>query len=620
MIALMGIMAGSAWYQAGQTRDGVALLNTHTAAMRGASGLEQTGHRLGARVSEFLLNPSRPETLQGVFEFRDRFEKDLTRVESLATDDDHLAALRDIGNKFGALWPTFEEIKRLTLETETLTNHTLAGAIGTVTDDLSALVTEANAANNVPARAAARQSKVACLEAYLAAQRCFLSLSTEDFAACMKLVEVARADFAKSSSNAEFGPFAAKFGPIAERFEVFATSFQKIVENRRAVGTLLSDEFTPKRRAVVADVSAFAERVTAEADATGTSVSALATFARGFSVWMGLGVAVVGIGLGLVIARKITRPIKTLVGRMQEIQAEKDLTKRVSMNSRDEVRDIADAFNSLVGTLHDIIAEVRSGTVQIDAGGSQIASTSQSIAQGASQQSGGLQQIAATIEQISGQTKASSENTQRANALSQESRRSAERGRTEMAEMDKAVRETRNSSSEISKIIKVIDGIAFQTNLLALNAAVEAARAGESGKGFAVVAEEVRNLAKRSADAAKTTATLIEESVARSERGVQIADRVGQSLGEITASTGQVSSLLSEIATAASEQATGLATLNEGAGQLETAVQQNAGTSQELASAAEELSSQVASLTELVAQFRVDDRNAESTVRITAKA
>lgn len=171
--------------------------------------------------------------------------------------------------------------------------------------------------------------------------------------------------------------------------------------------------------------------------------------------------------------------------------------------------------------------------------------------------------------------------------------------------MSSAVGQIKQSSSEISKIIKVIDEIAFQTNLLALNAAVEAARAGEAGKGFAVVAEEVRNLAQRSAEAAKSTSAMIEESVQRSENGVSIAGRVGKALEEITGATNKVNALLAEIASSSGEQAAGIGQVNQGVGQLDQVTQQNAGNSEELASSAEELSSQVASLNDLVAQFKV---------------
>ena len=313
------------------------------------------------------------------------------------------------------------------------------------------------------------------------------------------------------------------------------------------------------------------------------------------------------------LIRVMLQGLRQMLERLKDIaQGEGDLTKRVEVRGMDEIGQVGNWFNLFVDKIEQTVAEVKAGVAQIDTGGSQIASASQSMAQGASEQASSLQQISASIEQMAGQIQQSAENARQANTLAEESKKAADRGQQEMAQMSKAVNEIKQSSAEISKIIKVIDEIAFQTNLLALNAAVEAARAVEAGKGFAVVAEEVRNLAQRSAEAAKNTSAMIEESVKRSENGVQIATRVGQVLEEITGSANKVNTLLAEIASAASEQATGITQVNQGVSQLDQVTQQNAGNSEEMASSAEELSSQVAALNELVAQFKVNSQGGSS--------
>jgi methyl-accepting chemotaxis protein len=607
MTVLMGVMAVSSWRSASETEGSVDRLNESSNAMEQASRVELIGHRLGARVSEYLLNPSKPETLKAVYDFKDKFNDQLAKLKEIAKDEKSRQAIGDAETKFAAIWPEFEQIKTFTSQAEHLTRDSLGGGIKSVCDDLTKLIADADAAGNVPARAAARQGKVTSLEAYMAAQRCIDSLSDADKADADKAMAVAARDLAAAAKNGDFGVLAERFAPVGARFADFGKAYETIVSNQRDINRLLSEKFHPKRFEAIAVVSELAKRLNAEAEETGKAVAAGAVRARNFSAAMGVSVAAIGAALGFFIARSITRPIRLLIARVVAIQAAKDLSQRVQLKSKDEVGEMGEAFNGLIGTLHEIIADVKSGASQIDAGGSQIASASQSLAQGASEQASSLQQISASLEEISGQTQQSAENARQASTLAEENKKSADRGQSEMAQMSKAVNEIKQSSAEISKIIKVIDEIAFQTNLLALNAAVEAARAGEAGKGFAVVAEEVRNLAQRSAEAAKNTSAMIEESVKRSENGVQIAGRVGQALEEINVSTNKVNTLLSEIASAAGEQATGISQVNQGVSQLDQVTQQNAGNSEEMASSAEELSAQVASLNELVAQFKVSE-------------
>jgi methyl-accepting chemotaxis protein len=232
------------------------------------------------------------------------------------------------------------------------------------------------------------------------------------------------------------------------------------------------------------------------------------------------------------------------------------------------------------------------GSSQVASAASQVSSSSQTLAQGASEQAAALEETSSSLEEMASMTRKNAETAQQARNLSSSAKSAAEQGNAAMDRMSVAIQEIEKSASETAKIIKVIDEIAFQTNLLALNAAVEAARAGEAGKGFAVVAEEVRNLAMRSAEAAKNTAGLIEQSVGNARNGVTIAGEVGKSLENIHNSNRQVDALIAEIAAASDEQARGIEQVAQAVQQMDRVTQSNASGAEESASASEELSSQ----------------------------
>ncbi|MEA1959720.1 MAG: methyl-accepting chemotaxis protein [Bacillota bacterium] len=266
---------------------------------------------------------------------------------------------------------------------------------------------------------------------------------------------------------------------------------------------------------------------------------------------------------------------------------------------------ISSAIKLIISSLNNVLGDINNASEQVSAGSKQVADSGQALAQGASEQASAIEQLTAAINQIAAQTRQNAANSSQTNDLVINARDNAVGGNDQMKEMLAAMEGINESSNNISKIIKVIDEIAFQTNILALNAAVEAARAGQHGKGFAVVAEEVRNLAARSASAAKETTDLIEGSIRKAAVGTKIANETAAALNQIVDGVSRVVELGGEIAVASNEQATGIAQVNQGIEQVSTVVQSNSASAQESAAASEELSAQSVLLKERVERFKL---------------
>jgi len=406
------------------------------------------------------------------------------------------------------------------------------------------------------------------------------------------------------------GPEKELFAKILEQRKAYSASRDGAVKakadgNEEEAARLLDKEFTPAATKYQDLLQDLVTMQRASMDATAGGIDGNAVWSTKLLMGLAACAVLLGAWFSWLLTRGIVRPIQDAV-TVAETVAGGDLTHRIEASTRDETGALLRALRHMNDSLVGIVGQVRSGTDTIATASREISAGNLDLSSRTEQQAGALEETAASMEELTTTVRQNADNARQANQLAIAASEVAVQGGAVVGDVVTTMGAIHESASRIADIIGVIDGIAFQTNILALNAAVEAARAGEQGRGFAVVASEVRNLAQRSAAAAKEIKELITASVANVDAGAKLVDQAGTTMEQVVTSIRRVTDIMAEITSASQEQTGGIEQVNQAIGQMDQVTQQNAALVEEAAAAAASMQDQAGKLAEVVSVFRLD--------------
>jgi methyl-accepting chemotaxis protein len=462
----------------------------------------------------------------------------------------------------------------------------------------------AAAANAIDA--AAREDAKRTLALFILPDQAARAKSYERIDADKKAIDAAIETLGNVATTAEGKAALAK---VQSARAAYSTSFLKVADlveagSKDEAATMMNNETFPALDALLGEIRTMVDMQKNQVEASGAIARGDIASSRNLMIALGVFGLLAGVWLAFWITRSITVPLNEAVDIAKHV-AQGDLTRNIVPASTDETGQLLQALKEMNDSLARTVGEVRAGTEAISTASSEIASGNLDLSARTESQASSLEQTASTVEQLTDTVKQNADNARQANQLVVSASDVALKGGQVVGQVVATMGSIKDSSRKIVDIIGVIDSIAFQTNILALNAAVEAARAGEQGRGFAVVATEVRNLAQRSASAAKEIKTLIGDSVDKVDAGSRLVDDAGSTMNEIVTSVKQVADIMSEITAASQEQRNGIEQVNEAVGQMDEMTQQNAALVEQAAAAAQSMQDQAAALSRAVSVFKL---------------